>query len=360
MTNNKQQKKKQSIKNGGTRKRIAQSSRSRKGRSGGGGTGPGSREHPGFLLQNQRAMQDECAKSYFQSLLDPYDSPPGCLPIFPALPSLKGKCWVKGTMSSGIGSTAFISVHPQIANDTTIANSRSVIWSNSNWAPARSPTIAERTLSTAGIDTANFNSPFTYSQFNTGSGAVEWRPVSIGVRVRYSGTELNRGGTIYAIEEPDHMDLNNEGVAGLMAYPKCYRAHVTREWTTCNWLPKRATEVEYTALSYYKNLSFPLMIMIVAPTADPASYDFEVVMNYEAIGYQVPTRTMSYAADETVKSGLAALNSGPVQGLIDGFLSTYTGHDMSRTAGRLLGYATRASSALFARSAAQRQYAIQY
>lgn len=293
---------------------------------------------PGQMLVGQQKMEESCAKDYFQSLLDPYNANPCCLPLFPALPSLKGKCWIKGTLSTGAAGSAFIQVNPTLANDATLAQGCAAIVSNVSWGFGRTATAAERTVVTGGLSGLNFNSPYTVAMLAT-VGGVEWRVVSLGIRVRYTGPEIERGGTIYCLEDPDHMDLQNESPPTLMAFPKCYRSQVNRDWVTCNWVPKRATEVEYTSNYSYTIMRWPLLVYIQAASNTSVTYEYEITMNYESIGSYVPTRTMSYAADPAVKSGLASLNSGPVQGIMDGFLSTYTGQPLLGYASNLIGRA---------------------
>lgn len=253
---------------------------------------------------------------------------------------MKQKVWARGTLQCGTSGVGFITAYPCIASDTLVTIGRAVLTSNSLWTGTASPSAAQRIAVTAGIDATNFNSPYSSSVFGTGSGAVEWRPVSMGIRIRYADTELNRGGTIYGIEEPDHMDLVNEGLAGLSSYKNCYRAHVSREWTTVNWLPKRSIEHEYTSNNQYRGTAtYPLLIMIQCPQLLQLTFDYEVCMNYEAIGYQVPSRTASFASDSIVKSGITILNSGPVQGILDGFLSQYTGMPTTPYFSQILGAA---------------------
>lgn len=290
---------------------------------------------------------EDCSRDYAISLLDPYGSIPCCLPTFPALPSQKLKGWVRGTVMVGQASAGFVLAQPLCVNNLTSGSGTAVVYTNSSYPFGRTPTLAELYAPTlmGGLTAANFNSPFTVTNFDVNNvGAVEWRPVSLGIRVRYSGTELNRGGTIFLIEEPDHQEFIAEDTTTISKFKNCLRVPVTRSWATVNWIPKRSTELEYTGQMYYSGPSggvskYGLLILFTGTPGN--TFDFEVCMNYEAIGYSVPSRTPSFSNETSTKSIISQINSGPVQGIIQGRIQEYLGAASDRIVDYAIGTARK-------------------
>jgi len=76
-------------------------------------------------------------------------------------------------------------------------------------------------------------------------GLVETRLVGAGMRIRYAGTEMNRGGIIHAIVEPNHASLKNQSTGLLSFFDTYFKCQVVRDWCTLSYSPATADELEF-------------------------------------------------------------------------------------------------------------------
>lgn len=148
-----------------------------------------------------------CAMKYAKAIADPFspESAGACIPTFPSPDSMKVKTMTRAVTivvgSSGVGG-AFLCT--SAASDVPIAAVTTAQFSGS---VLTMPAVAV----TGDFAFAYPNAPFTMSDFV--SDSVEARQVSYGVKVGYTGTQLDMGGTIAGYFEPMHrtvaMDANN-------------------------------------------------------------------------------------------------------------------------------------------------------
>ncbi len=143
-------------------------------------------------------------------------------------------------------------------------------------------------LGPPGVNVANFNSPFAVSDFGT-NGTIEWRVVSLGVRARYAGTELERGGSVLTLEEPDHQALGNgRSYSDLQAYDKAYTQAVDREWVGVTHQPVAVADFNFVRQELVNGGQHYLCVAVQAPftggVPSTQPWDFEVYMNIECIG----------------------------------------------------------------------------
>jgi hypothetical protein len=161
------------------------------------------------------------------------------------------------------------------------------------------------TSATPGVVESNPNSPFRVSDFT--SNGVEGRLVSWGIRVRYTGTDLQKNGTMYALEEPNHRDLDLKTLPELLAYERVKITPVTRAWTVVNYQPVRAGEFDYSAHGTYLDSSPYLAIGIQCQTANPGEFAWEAFLNFEAVGSLARGKTSSHVDLTQTSNTLSAL-----------------------------------------------------
>lgn len=162
-----------------------------------------------------KTLPNACLVHYASALLDPVNTPPGaCIPYGFPIPSQRVKTFSRGTFQCGTSGKGWITFEPQIANDTIVVSyTQSASVGTNSTALFGFTNILQSTMS---------NLPY---------GAIdlvlkEGRVVAAGLRVRYSGTEANRNGTVYTLEEPNHQDLDAQPfnaiqaqISGLMSRP---------------------------------------------------------------------------------------------------------------------------------------------
>jgi len=154
----------------------------------------------------------ECSIHYIDSLFDPFDTPAGvCIPcdLFP-LPSQKVKTTFRGVGNLGTTGYGWVAVNPTLANDVAS------IQVTSTASVGGSSTVLSAYTN---IGTGMFTMlPYAAADFSGGS--VQGRIVAVGIRVRYSGTELNRSGLYVACEEQDMQTLASRTYNTIKDYTK--------------------------------------------------------------------------------------------------------------------------------------------
>jgi len=138
------------------------------------------------------------------------------------------------------------------------------------------------------------NSPFMDAIPPPSTEPVKARIVSFGIRLRYTGTELNRSGSIVTVEEPNHISLNGRSVADLLLLDRTTQQQVDREWHTALYQPtalatEKSGEVQFTN-GYPAGNEF----LAVTITGVPGeTFDWEYVINNEYIGSPARAKTLT-------------------------------------------------------------------
>jgi hypothetical protein len=124
--------------------------------------------------------------------------------------------------------------------------------------------------------------------------------VAAGLRVRYSGTELERGGIKICLHEPTHGNLNGYDEAAIDAVKQSRRVQVNREWTTVLYRPVRTEDLAYrdsiagpTATSASASTYF-MGVLVAAPSSTAISLEYEFFVLHEYQGSTVRGQTPTH------------------------------------------------------------------
>jgi hypothetical protein len=229
----------------------------------------------------------ECASNYAKCLANPFTGPIGCLPVSPSVLSYKFRVWSKGTLQTGTTGTGFIYADHR----TGAANNIGIAIHSIN-------TYTGTTIAFTGVGTAfvTSNSPFTDAAYGANPASNAFRVVSAGIRVRYIGTELNRGGQIIALADPTGAPMSGLTAAQMLAEPTARKFPVIRSWTTVLWRPTSVQDRNWdTDPGAYDSIGAfgTIGIMVISPGAVEADYEFEVAAVYEVNGRNVRGQTVT-------------------------------------------------------------------
>jgi hypothetical protein len=135
------------------------------------------------------------------------------LPAFPVRNSQLFQTLVDGVMNTNAGGSGWIVVTPGWG----VTNNQACCYFTN--APTSPP--ASAFVGAIGVGFAN--SPYTmgtYDPLVSMANTLNFRLVSVGVKVRYDGTELNRGGSILCGQcTPENLTLFNVDYSGFQKYP---------------------------------------------------------------------------------------------------------------------------------------------
>jgi hypothetical protein len=265
----------------------------RTGRKSGGGNTRGG----GLALP---ARTPECLKALAALYANPFDNPVTGLPVFPSPPSQKLRIFAKGSFQSGTTGFGYVTVGPTLANDSV-----SLYYSSSAYTGT---TIAGSTgTGQLGIGVAG-NCQYVNSSYTSASSAnpdltLEQRLVCAGLRIRYTGTELNKSGTSIVFVEPEHLSTNNFSIGSLQTYEGVNLSSVSRSWQWACMVPVHRTELDYNNYPQLPLLSgnstastnFPICA-IVSGTQPSTSFDYEYIAVYEIIGTTTAEKTVNHVS----------------------------------------------------------------
>jgi hypothetical protein len=144
----------------------------------------------------------------------------------------------------------------------------------------------------------------------------------MGMRIRYAGTELNRGGRVILYEDPEHGTIATTGApyASVMANDKAREFEVTNKWLVlCQSGPVTPQEYDFLTSPYTpyssSNLTAHYLLCLFSGTAGNA-FDIEFFWNWEYAGQNIRGKTRSESDDTGFQTVLGAVQAVP-QGQID-------------------------------------------
>jgi len=246
----------------------------------------------------------DCAVAYASALVNPFTGPLACVPISPTVLTYKFRAWSKGEFSTG--STAafsgFITADPYCAFVNDVA---CVHYSGANY---NSASIG--ILGAANTGLAYSNSPYSDAQVTPASAGINYRIVGAGLRIRYIGTELNRGGTIIALVDPTSSTTIGQTPANMLGEVTSKKFVVNKIWTTILWRPVLVTDYSLTSVApstHFNDNDFgPLSFYVEgADNTVALKYEYEFSCVFEANGRNVRGQTVT-KTDTTAQTAIAA------------------------------------------------------
>lgn len=238
----------------------------------------------------------QCAEDYAQSLANPFEGPDDpCIPDYPALMTGRFKVWAKGTFATSTNPAAngfgFIAVDPL----NGMANDAGSVVTN---APASTDVVIAAQPFGAQEVVSNTNSPYATANYIPATpNSLQTRVVSSGLRIRYIGTELNRGGQIVGLHHPAHQTLSGFNIATMDTFKESGRLPVIRDWTTLLYRPVDTNDLNFVSTfnpavgQYFMGFC----IQAADPSgANPQSFEYEFFSNYETQGAIVQNKKPSH------------------------------------------------------------------
>lgn len=242
---------------------------------------------------------------YTHAMADPFSIKQTDLPHMPLLAHQSIRNYASGTFYTNAAGFGSITVHPDycVSNDQTFAVTAS---------SATSP----NTVVSSGIAPAlqfTMNGPYPQSAYQLGTEyGLQFRIVSLGIRIRYMGSVVNAAGTCYTIEMEPKASTDSDPFAGFEV--KDIKAAPTwKEYSIMNgtWhavtrhilstkdfdykgLNTGTGQIQYAELFATSTTSLDQCsnIAIAIQCTDSQPFEFEVVCHFEVVGDGLPTRTV--------------------------------------------------------------------
>jgi hypothetical protein len=279
----------------------------------------------------------QASSDYARCIANPFNGPISGVPTMPTTLSFKQRAWVRGTFetsaSNGFGS---ISCSPV---NTGFNDLSAIIVTTSAYAGLVIPADGA-----AGSLSLTSNSQYDSTQVGEGGANLQYRPVACGLKIRYIGTELNRGGQKLGFMDPTHNGTSGRTFSDIDGELTSVRFPVSREWTTVLYRVVNTSENQYR--TNFNAGSYPdhyMTFVIQAPPGIPLAFEFEcsVVMEFQGRNVRgmspTPHDPVGFAAIDYVTQVSKALNPNSLtgenrEGQIVGHMARYMAHGISHVA----------------------------
>lgn len=268
----------------------------------------------GTTTRSTRGLS-ECALDYACCLANPFTGPLACVPNLPILNTRKVRYFSVGSFqTSSTTNTGWIACDP---NFGVASNEAAVVTSTA----ATAAVAIDFTAATNQL--AFSNSDYLNSAFTPMGVGAEYRVVSCALRIRYTGTELNRGGQAFALVEPSHNTVQNFTPVDINGYTEARRFPITNEqWVVVHWYPILGSEFDFANTfvspaslapgAYGAVSAWPMVIFVTAPGAVTSTFEYEYSAVYELNGRNVQGKTISHAD----AAGFSAVQGAVVAALV--------------------------------------------
>lgn len=226
-------------------------------------------------LNAPRIRMPVCTQKYMQAMVNPFGAVQGaCVPTYPSRPSQKHRAYISIDGAIGTAGVGFVLAGPCYDNTT---NS---IWYSS----AAFPGTIMAQAGTGVTATPVTNNPYTPAQLAVGD--AHCRTVGWGMRIVYTGTELNRSGMTTCCVHPDHLSLSGYGSSDLLAFgDQVTRTDpVHREWCMVVTTPTQPSDFEYSTAPYSQGSSITPFAAIMISGVPGSTFRIQVYHHFEAIG----------------------------------------------------------------------------
>lgn len=237
-----------------------------------------------------------CVVNYAKALTNPWDmfSIPSdvCIPDDNDVPSFKFRVRKTGTFTTGTNLGFVVATPLGFANGDLF----SIMTSTAAYVPSLIPNSTGATPTNCVSETSNS----LFQGGSNGLGMPRIRCVCFGVRVRYTGTELNRGGSIIPFRSRLIAGSSGAGLSfsQLAGANQASVQPVKRRWTGTVYTPVAASERVYFNIDNGWDLNNSsavrsVLVAITPPGGSPSSYEYDIVGYYEAIANTSPSGTIS-------------------------------------------------------------------
>jgi len=246
-----------------------------------------------------------CSKDYLKVFTDPFGDFANlpCIPDDLDYPSQKWRSYRRGvTAMVGTQSIGFVAINPFLFG---VSDIDCMYWTGTTYNQAG--LVQPGFVGVTGLYSGLNNSAYVAStQLGPAlKSEIQFRLVGCALRVRYTGTELNKGGKIILARAPgldSVMDLGPSSITtdlDLLQIKDTVQLPCTRSWKTIAWFPGDKLDFDYIEdprskylTSDYTNGYAQLVALFTGTPGN--SYDFEVMSYFEYRGsVAAPTKSHS-------------------------------------------------------------------
>lgn len=238
---------------------------------------------------------------YAHNIFNPFIRTGARIPHSPIVSSQMVTTFAKGVFNTNAAGLGFIQVAPMrgIASDGNLGNVTSNLYAGTTF-PA---------FGTAFTALLNTNSPYTLADFDVADDTcLSARVVSAGIRIRFVGTELNKGGRVYGLDSEGHFSLIGRDLTSVAEDQVSHEDPLNTNWAAIRRHTMYPSDFDYqkwdtgalqwrlpsSAISIDNQLCMGFAIQSAVAT-QPIEYEF--YGHYEVFGYFIRDREAVKSSD---------------------------------------------------------------
>lgn len=263
----------------------------------------------------QHVHLSDCSRDYIQALMDPFSGVLACVPTNYINSNRIATAFARGNFACGANG-GFIAIDPQCFAFNDIV---SVISSKASY------TGSAFDLNTATIDANRdlSNSDYASASLGPGGNDLSMRVVGCGLKVWYTGREVDMGGFIVALHDPTHTTLFNRGFNSVLGEQQARRLPADRTPVTILYYPvedsdysMRDSALPSTAVppNIAVNTSHYYMGALIQPSNSTTNntYAYEAFGIYEFQGRNIRSQKVTHGDPQGLVAAVsAAINTPP-------------------------------------------------
>lgn len=205
-----------------------------------------------------------------------------------ATDSEKFTSFIRGSVSTGTTGYGYIAVNPWtlVASDVgsgSMSTSASVM---------SSTTTITATTNTTGPGFSN--SPYVNATFASAATIMRYRLVAAALYIKYAGTELNRGGDLLLMEEPNHAGSSNYTYTSALGLDGVKRVEVLNSWQHVCHTVYSDTDTTFGSSTAGPWAANTLLVFLNSAGVAGQPFDYEIYCKFEVVGTSARGATSSY------------------------------------------------------------------
>lgn len=201
--------------------------------------------------QVQALQLGKCSLKLLKLIKDPFSARDICMAASQSPPSFKVRCYHTVNLSVNANGYQYLYMSPTTANDApcifylqNAANGDAY----DGGVPSFSQDADANTAQNVTSDGTIPNIPYPVSAFDVSStreSALIGRVVALSIRIRYTGTELNKSGKILAYASPNNNRIDRFNLDTIQGLQGCIKTPTTREWVQVTEIASQSNTMRY-------------------------------------------------------------------------------------------------------------------
>lgn len=261
-------------------------------------------------VQLSRVSVAECTRKFAIAQRHPFyawksNMSEVCMPDSVVLATAKRRIVAKGTGGTGNNNLGYLSGNYHVVTNDQACGQVTEL----NNAGVGSSTLIAAVWDSlgTGVATGTLYSNAEFATADLAASSLEYRTCAFGIRLRYTGTHDNMGGTVFAYRSPSNTNLNPDTFDAIANHKNTIRYPFDREWTSVVWKVATPDDTDFATAQP----AIMPMVILIQSAAPNVTFEWEIVNFHELVGQKVNDTTISHSDPQGFGATQAATTKVP-------------------------------------------------